>query len=76
MPRPGRVRLARVAGGDGGYVVPVDGMEHGRQPRCPECKVVMRDIPGGWKCPACGHVEFAQFAQQPIDPDLPGIHGG
>lgn len=28
-----------------------------QQPRCALCGVVMRDIPGGWRCPSC-HVGF------------------
>lgn len=54
----------------------VDPVEEGVQPRCPRCGIVMRDIAGGWICPACKYTSFAQLAQQPIDPDLPNIHGG
>ncbi|WP_298868016.1 hypothetical protein [uncultured Microbacterium sp.] len=33
-----------------------DAMEAQVQPRCRDCRVVMRDSPGGWRCPACGLV--------------------
>jgi len=29
-------------------------MEDQVQPRCRECRVVMRDRHGGWLCPECG----------------------
>jgi tRNA(Ile2) C34 agmatinyltransferase TiaS len=52
----------------------------GSQPRCEECGVLMRDIPGGWRCPACGHVDapvvMQQQQQQLPDFDGPSIHGG
>lgn len=31
-----------------------DPLDDGAQPRCATDGVVMRDIPGGWECPACG----------------------
>jgi ribosomal protein L37AE/L43A len=52
---------------------------YGAQPRCPVDGVVMRDIPGGWKCPACGYVyapAIMQQQEQPPDFDGPSIHGG
>ena len=63
----------------------------GEQPRCEECGVLMRDIPGGWECPACGHVLMLTMQEQewtfpdvpdfPDFPDIPdfdgpSIHGG
>jgi hypothetical protein len=51
----------------------------------------MRDIPGGWECPACGHVlmltmqeqewDFPDVPEFPDFPDIPdfdgpSIHGG
>lgn len=54
----------------------VDLVEEGIHPRCPRCGIVMRDIPGGWVCPACSYKCYAQFAQQPMDPNLSSIGGG
>jgi rRNA maturation endonuclease Nob1 len=49
----------------------------GAQPRCSKCGVLMRDIPGGWECPACGHKYTRQMQQQPqADFQGPSIHGG
>jgi hypothetical protein len=28
-------------------------LDDGAQPRCEACGVGMRDVPGGWQCPAC-----------------------
>lgn len=50
------------------------------QPRCPECSVVMRDDPRGFRCPACGHLDdhAAELEAVILPPDFdgPGIHGG
>lgn len=43
----------------------MDGFE-GEQPRCPKCGVLMRDIPGGWRCPACGYVYAPMLQQQQL----------
>lgn len=53
-----------------------EAMEAQAQLRCRDCRVVMRDRPGGWVCPACGWVI-------PVDQSIvvplftgPSIHGG
>lgn len=33
-----------------------DTLDDGQVLRCDDCGVLMRDIPGGWECPACGSV--------------------
>ncbi|WP_171013084.1 hypothetical protein [Microbacterium sp. 2FI] len=52
----------------------------GAQPRCPLCGVLMRDIPGAWRCPACGHVYaptmMQQQQQEQPEFDGPSIRGG
>lgn len=52
----------------------------GEQPHCPDDDVVMRDVPGGWCCPDCGHVEMLsrEDAERPMPPGFEGssIHGG
>ncbi|MET0888194.1 MAG: hypothetical protein ABWX92_17285 [Mycetocola sp.] len=47
------------------------------QPRCPDCGVLMRDVPDGWVCPSCGHKSTADPLTGPL-PDFDGhsIHGG
>lgn len=51
--------------------------DEGAQPRCEKCGVLMRDIPGGWECPACGH-QLLPTMQISLPPkfDGPSIHGG
>lgn len=52
-------------------LAPMEGDNHldGVQPRCQSCRVVMRDAPGAYICPACGE-------QDPIPPvALPVFHG-
>lgn len=51
--------------------------DEGAQPRCEECGVLMRDIAGGWQCPACGH-QLLPTTQIPVAPRFkgPAIHGG
>ena len=44
----------------GAYASRMDELGDGVQPHCPEDDVVMRDIPGGWECPVCGHVQQYQ----------------
>lgn len=46
------------------------------QPHCPDDDVVMRDVPGGWRCPECGHVQQAQDVEMPPEFDGPTIQGG
>lgn len=50
------------------------------QPHCPNDDTVMRDVPGGWQCPTCGHLEMIPrvIADAPLPPEFdgPGIHGG
>ena len=48
----------------------------GAQPRCPDDSVVMRDVPGGWACPACGFHEPVEDAPAPPAFDGPSLHGG
>lgn len=50
--------------------------DDGAQPRCDRDGVLMRDIPGGWECPAC---EFVLAPTMPIRIpkfDGPSIRGG
>ena len=51
-----------------------------QQPRCPTCGTVMRDIPGGFVCGGCGHVDdrAAELSavQMPPEFDGPAIQGG
>lgn len=51
-------------------------LEWGAQPRCPEDGILMRDVPGGWECPHCGHVQQAQDVEPPSEFDGPSILGG
>ncbi|MBP3978835.1 hypothetical protein [Microbacterium sp. BLY] len=44
----------------------------GTAPHCPEDDVVMLAVPGGWRCPECGHL---QQAQDPDEPDPPAAFG-
>lgn len=53
-----------------------DDLDWGTQPHCPEDDIVMRNVPGGWACPHCGHVQLYQDAEPPSEFDGPGIHGG
>lgn len=46
------------------------------EPRCPECGVVMRVEPGGWRCPECGRVEPIEQVAIPPHFDGLGIYGG
>lgn len=44
-------------------------------PRCPDCVILLRDEPGGWRCPECGHWESVEAGplNRPFDgPALPG----
>ncbi|WP_404474878.1 hypothetical protein [Microbacterium aerolatum] len=54
----------------------MDELNFGTQPHCPNDDVVMRDVPGGWECPECGHVQQAQDIEMPPGFDGPSIHGG
>lgn len=56
----------------------MDLFDAAEQPRCPECGVVMRDVPGGWQCPSCGHANFPKLDRIVIPPPFrgPSIHGG
>lgn len=45
----------------------------GAQPHCPEDGVVMRDVPGRWECPHCGHVQQWEDAEMPAEFDGPDI---
>lgn len=56
-----------------GMDVPLDGAQ---QPACPECGIVMRDIPGAWQCPHCGHLQLHDDIELPPEFDGPSIHGG
>jgi len=42
-------------------------------PRCPDDGILMRDIPGGWVCPHCGHVQQAQDVEMPPEFDGPDL---
>lgn len=50
--------------------------EDGSHPRCAECGVLMRDIDGGYECPACGHVYAPTMPIQIPRFNGPSIHGG
>jgi hypothetical protein len=52
----------------------MDDLDFGAQPHCPDDDVVMRDVPGGWECPECGHVQQAQDVEMPPEFDGPDIH--
>ena len=43
----------------------VDPLSASEQPRCAECGVVMRGIPEGYRCPACGHHESIPEVRHP-----------
>ena len=53
----------------------MDTLADAAQPSCPECEITMRDVRGGWKCPACGHLELA-VAHVPPRFDGPSLPGG
>lgn len=55
----------------------MDDLGEGAQLRCDACGVLMRDIPGGWECPVCGHV-VAPIVQVRIPPKFygPTIYDG
>lgn len=78
-----RSKASRVSGGirlssrrPPTYAVGMDELDFGAQPHCPEDDVVMRDIPGGWKCPYCGHLQMIGEVEMPPEFDGPSIHGG
>lgn len=48
----------------------------GIQPTCAECGVVMRDEPGGVRCPACGDWLPSDDVTTPPAFDGPSIRGG
>ena len=54
-----------------------DVFDDGEQPRCQKCNVLMRDVPLGWQCPACGH-ELLPTAPIGLMPrfDGPSVRGG
>jgi hypothetical protein len=58
----------------------MDELDAGAQPHCPNDDVVMHDVPGGWECPDCGHIEMLTSgdAERPMPPgfDGPSIQGG
>jgi len=58
------------------YAVVMEDLDWGAQPRCPEDGILMRDVPGGWECPHCGHVQQAQDVEPPPEFDGPSIWGG
>lgn len=41
-------------------------------PHCPEDDVVMLAVPGGWRCPECGHLQQPQDGEEPRDREDPG----
>lgn len=65
--RAGRTTLAHMS---------LDDMFGGDQPHCPDCNVIMRDDPGGWRCPECGHFEPAMSGPLPEPFEGPSIQGG
>jgi len=46
----------------------------GAQPHCSRCDIVMRELPGGLICPACGRVIEAPRVDMPADFDGPTIN--
>jgi tRNA(Ile2) C34 agmatinyltransferase TiaS len=55
----------------------VDDFIDAEQPRCPECGVLMRDMPEGWVCPSCGHSITADPLTGPMPhSDGRGVRGG
>lgn len=54
----------------------LSGVDEYGQPHCPEDDIVMHDIPGGWKCPHCGHLQLHDDVETPPEFDGPTIHGG
>ncbi|WP_292698163.1 hypothetical protein [Microbacterium sp. 69-10] len=50
-----------------------DDLDWGARPRCHDDGILMRDIPGGWECPHCGHVQQAQDVEPPPEFDGPDI---
>lgn len=53
-----------------------DTLDDGQVLRCDDCGVLMRDIPGGWECPDCGHVYAPTMPIQIPRFNGPSIHGG
>ncbi|GAA2001186.1 rubrerythrin [Microbacterium ulmi] len=49
----------------GAYDPGFDAAFEAPQPRCRSCGIVMRDVPGGWRCPACAGALVA----------VPGVFG-
>jgi ribosomal protein S27AE len=61
----------------GGNLWDVDLFDDAQQPRCPECGTLMRDVPGGWQCSACGHADYlARDGKMPPAFDGPSVKGG
>ena len=54
----------------------VDELDAGAQPHCPDCRVVMRPVDGGDRCPECGRLEHHHLpVQRPDDFDGPSLPG-
>ena len=58
----------------------MDDLAFDGQPRCPNDRIVMRDVDSGWECPACVRLEMLtrDEAERPLPQefDKPSIHGG
>lgn len=49
-----------------------DGLDALAQPACPECGTTLRDIPRGYRCPACALVFLPDLAPR-VDDDAPQL---
>lgn len=48
-------------------------LDAGAQPHCPDDDIVMRDIPRGWQCPLCGHLQLHDDVEMPPEFDGPDL---
>lgn len=49
----------------------MDSLDAAAHPVCPHCRVLLRDAPRGYECPACGYRERID-----IEPRMPPDTGG
>jgi len=52
----------------------MDVLDFDGQPHCPNDNIVMRDVPGGWEYPHCGHLEMLprEAAERALPPNFEG----